>query len=103
MRTTFGVAALTAAVGIGFAAGRVRPAAAAADEHAGHEMEATTTATAAPGTPATQGTTQGAAIPASGAAAPDRIAKSPRHAEWVAIRVNATDSVMAWVVYPERR
>lgn len=29
--------------------------------------------------------------------------KSPRHGEWVAIKVNATDSVMAWVVYPERR
>lgn len=45
---------------------------------------------------------QEAAIPASSTTAAERIAKSPRHAEWVAIKVNATDSVMAWVVYPER-
>jgi carboxymethylenebutenolidase len=31
-----------------------------------------------------------------------RIAASPRHGEWVAIKVGASDSVMAWVVYPER-
>jgi carboxymethylenebutenolidase len=46
---------------------------------------------------------QTSGIPASGGTAADRIAKSPRHAEWVAIKVGATDSVMAWVVYPERR
>jgi carboxymethylenebutenolidase len=45
---------------------------------------------------------QDAAIPASSTTAVERIAKSPRHAEWVAIKVGATDSVMAWVVYPER-
>ena len=39
-------------------------------------------------------------IPASAGTAAARIAASPRHAEWVAIKVNATDSVMAWVVYP---
>lgn len=42
-------------------------------------------------------------IPASGQHAPARLSASPRHGEWVAIRVNATDSVMAWVVYPERK
>jgi carboxymethylenebutenolidase len=42
-------------------------------------------------------------IPASGQAAVARLNASPRHGEWVAIRVNATDSVMAWVVYPERK
>ena len=42
-------------------------------------------------------------IAASSAAAAERLAKSPRHGEWVAIRVGAADSVMAWVVYPERR
>ena len=46
---------------------------------------------------------QGQAIPASAQTAADRIQKSPRHGEWVAIQHNATDSVMAWVVYPERR
>lgn len=42
-------------------------------------------------------------IPPSGQRALDRLSKSPRHGEWVAIKVNATDSVMAWVVYPERK
>jgi carboxymethylenebutenolidase len=42
-------------------------------------------------------------IPASGQSALERLNKSPRHGEWVAIKVNATDSVMAWVVYPERK
>lgn len=42
-------------------------------------------------------------IPASGQRAVERLNGSPRHGEWVAIKVNATDSVMAWVVYPERK
>ena len=42
-------------------------------------------------------------IPASGQNAVARLNSSPRHGEWVAIKVNATDSVMAWVVYPERK
>ena len=46
---------------------------------------------------------QGPAIPASAQTAAERLEKSPRHGEWVAIKVNATDSAMAWVVYPERR
>jgi carboxymethylenebutenolidase len=53
--------------------------------------------------PAFAGYQQSNAIPASANTAVDRIAKSPRHGEWVAIKVNATDSVMAWVVYPERK
>ena len=46
---------------------------------------------------------QAPSIPASGQNAVARLNASPRHGEWVAIKVNATDSVMAWVVYPERR
>jgi carboxymethylenebutenolidase len=46
---------------------------------------------------------QPANIPASGQKAIERLNASPRHGEWVAIKVNATDSVMAWVVYPERK
>ena len=42
-------------------------------------------------------------IPASANNALERLNKSPRHGEWVAIKVNTTDSVMAWVVYPERK
>lgn len=94
MRTLIGAAALIAATGIGFVAGRV-PSAAASDEHSEHGLETPVVAT-------TQ-VQQGAAIPASGGTAADRIAKSPRHGEWVAIKVGATDSVLAWVVYPERR
>jgi carboxymethylenebutenolidase len=46
---------------------------------------------------------QDTTIAASAATAAERLVKSPRHGEWVAIKVGASDSVMAWVVYPERR
>ena len=96
MRNTVVVTACVAAIGLGFAAGRVKPAGAVAatDEHASHDMSAM---------PTMAGFQQSATIPASAATAAERIAKSPRHAEWVAIKVNATDSAMAWVVYPERK
>ena len=94
MRAILSTTAAVIAVGIGFAAGRVRPAA-ALDEHAGHDMATSVS----PGLPSQQGVS----IPASATTAAERIAKSPRHGEWVAIKVGATDSVMAWVVYPERR
>ena len=107
MRTMIAAAACVTTLGIGFAAGRVNSApasevsaeserdshnAAVADEHASH-------ASAAP----MAGFQQSQAIPASATTAAERIAKSPRHAEWVSIKVNAKDSVMAWVVYPERK
>ncbi len=41
-------------------------------------------------------------LPASLGTAAQRLADSPRRAEWVAIKVGTTDSVMAWVVYPQR-
>ena len=65
------------------------------DEHAGHGDHATSGSVAL-------SAQQANAIPASGVTAPQRIASSPRHGEWVVIRVGASDSVMAWVVYPER-
>jgi carboxymethylenebutenolidase len=65
------------------------------DEHAGHGDHAA-------GGSVVIGSRQAAAIPASGQTAQQRIAASPRHGEWVAIKVGASDSVMAWVVYPER-
>jgi carboxymethylenebutenolidase len=46
---------------------------------------------------------QSAALPAAGSTAMERLNKSPRHGEWVTIKVNAIDSVSAWVVYPERK
>jgi len=93
MRISIVASAVVALVG-GCTTGRVTPAA-TIDEHAGHD-----TGTSAASITASQ---QTRGIPASGAAAAERLAKSTRHAEWVAIRVGATDSVMAWVVYPERR
>jgi carboxymethylenebutenolidase len=42
------------------------------------------------------------ALPAAGTQANERLAASPRRAEWAMIRVGS-DSVRAWVVYPERR
>jgi carboxymethylenebutenolidase len=41
-------------------------------------------------------------IAAGAGTAVARVASSPRRAEWVAIKVGTTDSVMAWVVYPSR-
>jgi carboxymethylenebutenolidase len=35
--------------------------------------------------------------------APAQLASSPRHGEWVTIANGESDSVRAWVVYPERR
>jgi len=96
MRAIAGLSIAIVAVAAGFAAGRVHSApAAVVDEHAGHDI-AMTDGSGTVSQP-------GAAIPASGATAADRLAKSPRHGEWVAIKVGTTDSVMAWVVYPERR
>ena len=91
MRTFLITAGVIAAAGVGFAAGRVQPA--AASEHADHDMSAM-----AP----MEGFQQQPTIPAGATTAAARLQSSPRHAEWVAIKVNATDSVMAWVVYPER-
>jgi carboxymethylenebutenolidase len=44
-----------------------------------------------------------AGLPASNNAAAARLAASPRHAEWVKIPggAGATDSIMAWIVYPK--
>jgi carboxymethylenebutenolidase len=92
MRTIPGIPAAIAAAGLVFGAGCVKPAS-AVDEHAGHDMSAAPAAASR----------QAPSIPGSASTAAERIAKSPRHAEWVAIKVGATDSVMAWVVYPERR
>jgi carboxymethylenebutenolidase len=46
---------------------------------------------------------QGSPLPAGAADAAARLQASPRHAEWATIKTSPTDSVVAWVVYPERR
>ena len=81
-------AVLTAAATV--AAVNTRPAV-ATDEHADHGGH-----DGAPGGQQVEG------IPASGANSAARLAASPRRGQWVAIKVGATDSVMAWVVYPQR-
>ena len=45
---------------------------------------------------------QNLSLPASSAAAAQRLATSPRHGEWVMIKTGPTDSVRAWVSYPSR-
>lgn len=64
-----------------------------ADAHAGHEAS-----------PSAVGarTADNAAIPAGATTVADRLAKSPRHGEYVMVRTGPSDSVRAWVVYPER-
>jgi len=108
MRLIITTSAVVAALGIGYSAGRTAPtpprtadhgegqtADRAPESHGDHVMPTDG--------PSMLGFQQSMAIPASATTAADRIAKSPRHAEWVAIKTNATDSVMAWVVYPERK
>jgi carboxymethylenebutenolidase len=67
------------------------------DDHSSH---ASATGAAASG--GAQGT---AGLPASASTAEARLKASPRHGEWVKIawEPGSADSLMAWVVYPERR
>jgi carboxymethylenebutenolidase len=69
----------------------------AADEHAGHGADATTVSAVANSTTITP-----VALPADAGSALQRLNQSPRHGEWVTVRNGDTDSVRAWVVYPER-
>lgn len=61
--------------------------------HAGHQ------ASAVPGTSMEMGD---GSMPAGAQESAARLAKSPRHGEYVMIRAGASDSVRAWVSYPER-
>lgn len=62
---------------------------------------------AAPGASAAAAPTvnvpQGTALPPGSQNARARLDASPRHGEWVMIRTGPSDSVRAWVVYPERK
>jgi carboxymethylenebutenolidase len=46
---------------------------------------------------------QGSGLPAGANDAEARLKASPRHGEWVTVKTSPSDSVIAWVVYPERR
>lgn len=65
------------------------------DVHAQHAMTPPATAT-------TSAATSDASLPAGALDVAARLARSPRHGEWVMIRTGPSDSVKAWVVYPER-
>lgn len=81
--------------------GQPAPKDAAADPHTGHAMEMAGAAVADPA-----GRWQGTSgIPAGAADAAARLAASTRHGEWVKIpwEAGSPDSLMAWVVYPERK
>lgn len=69
------------------------------DPHSGHVMEMSGAAMADPSS-SSQGT---AGIPAGAADAAARLANSTRHGEWVKVawEPGSSDSLMAWVVYPE--
>ncbi|HEV7704870.1 MAG TPA: dienelactone hydrolase family protein [Gemmatimonadaceae bacterium] len=72
--------------------------AAAADDHAGHETSPAASAAVSSG--ARDSMQQAANLPAGEADAKARLAKSPRHGEYVMVKVGS-DSVRAWVVYPQ--
>jgi carboxymethylenebutenolidase len=70
----------------------------AVDDHMAHMNAGDMAAPAS-----TAATLQGsAALPPSNSAAKARLAASPRHGEWVKVawEPGATDSLMAWIVYP---
>ncbi|MGH7622299.1 MAG: hypothetical protein ACREMU_08165, partial [Gemmatimonadaceae bacterium] len=69
----------------------------AADAHAAHDAMSSTAA--APDA-ARDAARQAADLPAGSADAESRLAKSPRHGEYAMIKVGS-DSVRAWVVYPQ--
>ena len=65
------------------------------DAHSGHAMTLPATSTAA-------SVGSDAALPAGAADVAGRLERSPRHGEWAMVRTGPSDSVRAWVVYPER-
>ena len=75
----------------------------ATDEHAGHDMHDMHDMHAMPAQHAAMGSSN-MALPADNAGSGPRLANSSRHGEYVMIATgpNPTDSVRAWVVYPER-
>jgi carboxymethylenebutenolidase len=100
------VLAIAAPLGAPISAQQVVPA---SDPHAEHAMHAPVAAKAAKAVKGARrpagGRLQDVVIPAGAADVVARLAKSPRHNEYVKIAtgITPTDSIAAWVVYPERR
>jgi carboxymethylenebutenolidase len=92
---------LATVLALGIAAACARNTSSAAGDHTHPDEMAASATSPAQGTGG-QGSAQGTALPAGATDVVQRLARSPRHAEWVTIRT-APDSVRAWVVYPERR
>jgi carboxymethylenebutenolidase len=63
------------------------------DMHGGHAMAAASSGSVA---------LTDLSLPAGSTDVAERLARSPRHGEYVMIRTGPADSVRAWVVYPER-
>src|SRR5712692_2972884 len=85
-RTTFAALAIAALA--------TAPAA-AQDPHAGHMMES-----AQVGAPAVE---RNPNLPPDNDAAREQLAKSPRHGEWVDIKVAGGPAINSFVIYPERK
>ena len=71
------------------------------ESHATHDMDGT----AMPVVGHAMAPAQDPAIPAGALQAKERLDKSPRHGEWakIAWEPGSKDSLMAWVVYPEKK
>lgn len=64
------------------------------DDHSSHASE--------PEGRTVHGSQQSSGLPPSAASAASRLSSSPRRNEWAMVRTGPTDSVAAWIVYPER-
>ena len=64
-----------------------------ASDHADHDTAAPSSSVSVP---------SGTNLPADAAGARARLASSPRHGEWVSYK-SGSDSIRAWLVYPERK
>ena len=89
-RTVARAVTIAAAITATGCAGRNTPS----DDHASHSAEPVGTASAA--------SAQRAAFPPSAAGAAARVSSTPRRNEWATIRTGPSDSVAAWIVYPQR-
>ena len=70
--------------------------------HAGSTTEVAASPAAAPAAAVSTGAVVVPGLPAGAEDASARLASSPRHGEWMTIATGPSDSVRAWVVYPER-
>ena len=74
------------------------------DPHAGHAGHMSPTAApAAAASPAPAAVARDEALPPAEDTARAALEKSPRHGEYVDVKVGSADSVRTWIVYPERK